>query len=179
MKSSYLQNNYANVFRALTFNIKPSLIVEFGVLDGYSLNALVASSGKYCSIFAYDLFDDFPYNAADRAVIEEMFKENPNVHINKADFYKSVDKFADDSINIMHIDIANNGDTFQFAVENYLPKIAPGGIMILEGGSKERDEYEWMKKYNKKPIVPYLESIKEIHNFMVLEDFPSITIFKK
>jgi hypothetical protein len=44
--------------------------------------------------------------------------------------------------------------------------------MIFEGGSVERDNIEWMKKYNKVPI----NSIKNIINYEVLnQNFPSIS----
>ena len=44
--------------------------------------------------------------------------------------------------------------------------------MIFEGGTEERDNIEWMLKYNKTPI----NSIKEEINYVVLnESFPSVS----
>ena len=46
----------------------------------------------------------------------------------------------------------------------------------MEGGSKERDNVEWIIKYNKKPINPYLMSIEENYKIEIIEKFPSLTI---
>ena len=105
----------------------------------------------------YDLFDDFPYNAADRKEMLKKYESNYNVSILKGDFYESLNLFRDDSIDILHIDIANNGDTYEFAIENYLTKVK--GIMVLEGGSEERDNIEWMQKYEKPKIQSVLKNI--------------------
>ena len=59
----------------------------------------------------HDLFDDFPYNAADRKEMLKKYESNYNVSI--PDF-ESLNLFRDDSIDILHIDIANNGDTYEY-----------------------------------------------------------------
>jgi hypothetical protein len=178
MKSSYVKNNFDLVFKTLCATITPKKIVEFGILDGYSLKAFIDSSGSDCLIEAYDLFDEFPYNAADWDVINKKYNGD-NVSIHKADFYKGVKLFSDNSVDIMHIDIANDGDVYEFAIENYMKKISNGGVMIFEGGSTERDEYDWMDKYNKRKINPYLKSIENKYNITVIDNFPSLTIIKK
>ncbi len=156
--------------------MNPSRIVEFGILEGYSLDCFVNYSQE-CLIDANDLFDDFPYNAADYNFITEKYKNYSNVNVYKKDFYKTVDVYDDNSIDILHVDIANNGDTFEFAIRNYLPKVR--GIIIMEGGSEERDNIEWMVKYNKPKIQPVLKKYENDVRIMVLEDFPSITLIKK
>ena len=47
--------------------------------------------------------------------------------------------------------------------------------MILEGGSEERDNINWMIKYNKTKIQPIIKK----NNIKVIGSFPSITLFKK
>ena len=81
------------------------------------------------------------------------------------------------SIDILHIDIANTGDTYEFAIQNYLPKVR--GVMVLEGGSEERDNIEWMVKYDKPKIQPVLKKYNNDVIITVLEDFPSLTLIKK
>lgn len=176
IKSSYREYHYNKVFQSICFSINPSKIVEFGILEGYSLDCFVNYS-QDCDIEANDLFDDFPYNAADYNFVTEKYSENTNVSIYKRDFYKSVDLYEDDSIDILHIDIANNGETFEFAIQNYLPKVR--GVMIMEGGSDERDNIEWMVKYNKPKIGPVLKNYSNDVRITVLEDFPSITLIRK
>jgi hypothetical protein len=52
------------------------------------------------------------------------------------------------------------------------------GVMILEGGSEARDNVDWMDKYNKKKIKPYLDSISGDYIIHTINKFPSITIIK-
>ena len=102
----------------------------------------------------------------------EIFKEHENVSIEYGDFYKLHDTLKE--IDILHIDIANNGDVYEFAINNYLPKLSKNGVIILEGGSEERDNVEWMIKYNKPKIQPIVKK----YNMKVIGTFPSITLFK-
>jgi len=176
IKSSYKEYHYNKIFQSLCFAINPTKIVEFGILEGYSLDCFVNYT-QDCQIDANDLFDDFPYNAADYDFVVDKYKDCSNVKIYKRDFYKSVDVYEDNSIDILHIDIANNGDTFEFAIQNYLPKVR--GVMIMEGGSHERDNIEWMQKYNKTKIAPILKKYDNDVRITVLEDFPSITLIRK
>ena len=46
----------------------------------------------------------------------------------------------------------------------------------IEGGSVERDNIEWMREFNKRPINP----LQEQFGFEILDErFPSISIMKK
>ncbi len=175
IKSSYKKYGYDKVFKSLCFCLNPKLIVEFGILQGYSLDCFVKYSDA--SIEANDLFDDFPYNAADRTFIENKYKGVSNLKIHKKNFYESVNDYVDNSIDILHIDIANTGDTYDFAIKNYLPKVK--GIMVLEGGSEERDNVEWMLKYDRPKIQPVLKKYSSSVIITVLEDYPSLTFIKK
>ena len=176
IKSSYKKNNYDKIFQSICFSLNPKKIVEFGILEGYSLDSFV-KYGKNALVESNDLFDDFPYNSADYNFVVNKYQENSNVSIYKRDFYKSVDFYEENSIDILHIDIANNGQTFDFAIQNYLPKVK--GIMILEGGSEQRDNIEWMVKYNKPKIRPILQKYYNSVKMEVIEDFPSITLIRK
>lgn len=176
IKSSYKVNNYDKVFQSICFILKPQRIVEFGILDGYSLDSFV-KYGEDVIIEANDLFDEFPYNAADYGFVTNKYKDNSNVFINKKNFYDAVEDYEDNSIDILHIDIANNGDVFEFAIQNYLPKVS--GMMILEGGSVERDSVEWMVKYDKPRIRPILQKYSDSVRIEVIEDYPSITLISK
>lgn len=175
-KSSYKENNYNQVFQSICFTLNPKKIVEFGILEGYSLDSFIRY-GKDAFIESNDLFDDFPYNAADYNFIMNKYQKNSNVKIYKKNFYHAVNDYENNSIDILHIDIANNGETFEFAIQNYLPKVR--GLMILEGGSEERDNVEWMIKYDKPKITPVLQKYSNSVKIEVLENFPSITLIRK
>lgn len=48
----------------------------------------------------------------------------------------------------------------------------------MEGGSKEKDNIEWMIKYNKPKIQPVLEKLSKMYNILTIGKIPSITIIK-
>ena len=77
------------------------------------------------------------------------------------------------------MDIANNGDVFKFVFDNYMRKLSPNGICILEGGSSERDNVDWMDLFGKPKIVPVLKEYEEKFDIQVLDDYPSITMVKR
>lgn len=183
IKSSYNTNNinYGDIFSLLVRLYKPKKIVEFGILEGYSLKNM-ADAGNLLNIkpeiVGYDIFNKFNGNHANMLKLLDIFSEYKNIKLCDGDFYKIYNDFTDNSIDMLHIDIANDGNTFEFAITNYLPKMRAGGIMILEGGSVERDNIEWMIKYNKKSINSVLnENNRE--NIIVMNNFPSLTIILK
>ncbi len=175
MRSSYKNNlTYKELLESIVFLKNPKKIIEFGILDGFSLE--VFSKKEDCKIEAYDIFEEFNGNGSDRKLIDK-FKHINNVTIEYGDFYKKFIDIEDSSTDIIHIDIANNGDVYQFALEKYFSKLTEKGILILEGGSKVRDEVEWMNKYNKRKINPYLKSLNL--KWKIIGDFPSITLISK
>ncbi len=179
IRSSYKESDYSKVFKSLTFSLQPKLIVEFGILDGYSLQAFLDSRPDGCRVEAYDLFDEFPYNAADFEHIGQKFAKYDDFRLEKGNFFGSEALYGDNSIDILHVDIANNGDVYEYFFEKYLPKVAKTGICLLEGGSEERDLVDWMVKYEKPKITPVLQKYRNQYNILVLDDFPSLTIVSR
>jgi predicted O-methyltransferase YrrM len=179
MNSSYKNSlTYKDIISYITWDISPTAIVEIGILDGYSLDTFVNSADNNCKIHAYDIFDEFIGNAADKDKLQHRFNEHENVNIEYGDFFKLNDKIRDDSIDILHIDIANNGDIYEYVFQNYVQKIKKGGVIILEGGSNDRDRVEWMNKYNKPMIQPVLEKYKNDFKIKTTGSIPSITVIK-
>lgn len=177
MKSSYKNEiNYGLLFQQLCFMTEPKRIIEIGILEGFSLKQFCNICSKDCKIHAYDIFDKFNGNRANYKNIIEMFKEQENITIEYGDFYDVHEKLSENTVDIIHIDIANNGDVYKYAIENYLPKLTKNGIMILEGGSVERDNIEWMNKYNKPKINTYLKSLDL--SYITLGKIPSLTLIK-
>ena len=164
---------YKNFFQSLVFLINPKLIVEFGILDGFSLDCWKTAD---CKVLAYDIFENFNGNHAKRDIINK-YKIDKNIIIDELDFYTGYTKFKDNSIDILHIDIANTAKTYEHALQYYMKKMTYDGIMILEGGSSNRDEVYWMNKYNKKKINPFLQQNK--FKFFIIDSFPSCTIIKR
>ena len=49
----------------------------------------------------------------------------------------------------------------------------------MEGGSDERDNIEWMNKYNKPKIKPVLQEFASKFNIKTIGNMPSITLITK
>lgn len=180
MQSSYNNKvDYSDILKTITFMQNPNKIIEFGILDGLSLKSFIDNSHNNCNIKAYDIFDDFNGNCANKEKLDKYFSDCKNVSILYGDYYKEYKNITNNSIDIIHIDIANNGDVIEFAFENYINKLSENGIFIFEGGSKERDEVEWMNKYNKQKMNPIFEKYKKIYSITTIGDVPSLTIVKK
>lgn len=183
VKSSYNINelSYQDLFKTICQIHKPKRIIEFGILDGFSLKIFADNTKKDTIIEAYDIFKKFNGNSASKTIINK-FSSYPNLKIKEGDFYTKYKSFELNSIDLLHIDIANNGYVYQFTINHYLPLISKNGLIILEGGSKERDNVEWMIKYNKPSIVNIIEKIKINNpelNINVIGKYPSVTIITK
>ena len=98
--------------------------------------------------------------------------------IEYGDFYKLKDTIDNNSIDLLHVDIANNGDVYEYVLNNYIDKMNKDGIIILEGGSIERDNIEWMNKYNKPKIKPIVDKYKDKYDILTMGNIPSISIIK-
>lgn len=178
-KSSYWLNNFKQDFKSIIEEVKPKLIVEFGIGNGYSMEAFIDFASEDCNIHVYDLFEEFQYNHADYKEIKNRFCERKNVDIQKLDFYKGVERYKDDTIDLLHIDIANDGDVYEFAVNNWFSKVSENGVMVLEGGSHQRDNVYWMIQFKKRKINPYLLKIYNDYDINIIEKYPSMTIIKR
>ena len=119
-RSSYHQEKFSKVFKALCFSMNPKKIVEFGVLDGYSLDCFLDSTNEDCSIEAYDLFEDFPYNAADFGSISRKYSNLPveRLKIDKGNIFDALKIVNPDEVDIFHVDVANDGEVYEFCIKN-------------------------------------------------------------
>lgn len=173
LQSSYRKNNYGEIFEAIGFIHRPKLTVEIGVLEGYSAVHLQKYSEKLILI---DLFEECTFKHAN---YNDIIAKFPDAEVVRGDFYINT-MFTIGKVDLIHIDIANTGDTYRRFLEIWYPQLAPGGIAILEGGSEERDNHWWMKAFNKPPIRAALEEFREAGiQFHVIEAFPSLTIVRK
>lgn len=180
MNSSYKNNlNYGDLLETITFIQKPKSILEIGILDGFSLKSFADNSDKKTKIDAYDIFDEFNGNHSEKEKLIETFKEYSNVNIQYGNFYELHELHElEDKYDMIHIDIANNGDVYEFSINHYLSKLNENGLLILEGGSEKRDNVEWMIKYKKPKIQPILENYKNQMNIKTIGEIPSITLIR-
>ena len=188
MRSSYKENNYGMILRSLIFGHKPQMVVECGVLDGYStfhiahalkFNRLERGIG---SVFlAYDLFEDYEYNHGYQDLVEQQIEKQKlqfDCNIIKMDAFKVYSEYEDGSIDFLHFDISNDGDVLLNMLDTWGYKINVNGMIAFEGGSEERDN-GWIKKYNRRPIRPELLNNPKVYNNWVIQIFdayPSLTL---
>jgi hypothetical protein len=189
MRSSYIENNYGEVFEAIVDSLHPLLVVELGVLDGYSLLHLAQGIKKAnCTnshIDAYDLFEGYSYKHGTKEEVQRKVDEqgySELISLYKEDAFKVSEKYQNGTVHLLHVDISNTGETIKEIMSQWDNKIVHGGQILFEGGSEERDNVEWMIKYNKKPIKPEIESNPIINSKYVYGTylkFPSLTVLLK
>lgn len=190
--SSYERNNYAEVFFAIVTAFRPVNAVELGVLHGYSALAIARGlkrnsvvPGVKAKLDAYDLFENYPYNHGNQQEVQERLKETDLedfVTLYKDDAFKVHEKYTDNSVYFLHIDLSNTGEIIKKTIEVWDKKMVIGGIILFEGGSEERDKVDWMIKYNKMPIKQEIETNKIINTKYVYGTylkFPSLTLLLK
>jgi hypothetical protein len=187
--SSYEENNYGAVFRAFILGQRPKVVVECGVLDGYSLfhiahavrfNKRFGVNGK---VFAYDLWDDYKYKHGSYGKVQEMIRNQmleDEIDLEISDAFDASNNHPNGTVDFLHMDISNNGDILLKTIEVWGDKISPNGMIAFEGGSEERDNIKWMKKYGKKPIRDILlNDVWDKWNIQIFKLFPSLTLLWK
>ena len=187
MNSSYSKNNYGEVFYNIIRSFRALVAVELGVLNGYSTYYIskAIKDNEIGHLDSYDLWNDYQYKHGNMEEVSKMLLENgldSYVTLHKEDAYEVCKKYASDSVNFLHVDISNTGDTVHRIMQDWDSKIQPGSIIVFEGGSEERDNIEWMVKYNKPSIKQALNTnniIEEKYIFCTYLKFPSLTVLLK
>lgn len=192
MESSYIQNNIGEIINVNVQTFRPSLCVELGVLEGYSTIAIAEAlrynatyNGVTGHLHSYDLWEDYEYKHGNMDNVQKLLNEKQlqsYVTLYKADAFTVHEKYAVDSVTLLHIDISNDGDKIEKLMDQWNKKMRIGGIILIEGGSAERDKIEWMIKYNKRPLRPTIETNKVLNNnfvYATYEQFPSLTVALK
>ena len=190
MRSSYIDNNYGEVFKAYVLGWKPANLIELGILDGYSTLAIAEAVKEMnflyemkAKLVSYDLFEDYEFKHGIKDEVESKIKESglqDLVELRKGDAYKVYSDFEDNTVQFLHVDISNTGEVLRNIMELWTPKMIQRGLILFEGGSEERDNIEWMVKYNKSSIKREIETNKFINDnyiYGTYYPYPSMTIF--
>jgi predicted O-methyltransferase YrrM len=182
--SSYRENDLGWILFNLVRQHRPYHCVEIGMLYGYSSIFIMAALeknglGKLCG---YDLWELYPYRHCRKVQTLASIHEAGLAHrlnrLVEADA-KHVPLVERGPIDFLHIDISNDGKTYRWAMAAFRDLIKPGGIMVLEGGTIERDHVPWMKKYNKQPIAPVLAESNSAWIWYTEPHFPGMTVFTR
>ena len=187
MNSSYKKNNYSEVFYSIVREFQPNIAVELGILDGYSTCAIAKGikDNKFGKLESYDLFEDYPYKHGIQEEVQKMINKRDlqdSVSLFKGDAFEVYDKYDNNSLLFLHVDISNDGDIISKILELWNSKIDVGGQIIFEGGTEERDNIEWMKKYNRSSIKQEIETntiLNTCYVYGTYLKFPGLTVCLK
>ena len=177
--SSYADNHIGITIYDYVRKTKPSRVVEFGTLHGYSAICigLALRDNGFGTIECYDLWEEYEFNHTTmERTRENIEKYNlaDIVKLKKGDVYsvcKKIDKF-----NLAHIDISNDGKRLDKILTLLARHINTGSDILFEGGSIERDKQSWISKNNKTPI----NDIKSKFDYYVLDSrWPSLSLISK
>jgi predicted O-methyltransferase YrrM len=181
--SSYRENDLGWILFNLVCQHRPYHCVEIGMLYGYSSIFIMAALeknglGKLCG---YDLWEAYPYHHCQKIQTLQNIHEAGLAHRLAGLMEENAERVPkiEKTIDFLHIDISNDGDTYRWAMAEFRDLIKPGGIMVLEGGTEERDNIAWMKKYDKQPIRPVLAESNSAWIWYTEPHFPGMTVFTR
>ena len=185
MRTSYDINFYDLFFDWIVYSHVPKVVVDCGVLDAFSLLAFAEPAKLLgAQVWGIDLFEGYEFKHSIKSDIQKKINDKAlnNVILLQKDAMLAYEQFGDNVIDILHIDISNDGDKLHEMFRVWDSKVRVGGLIIFEGGSEERDNVEWMIKYNRRPIRDFIKS--ELANnskyeYVTFTPYPSVTVCRK
>jgi|GEM_PF-1232576 len=192
VKSSYLENKYGDIFYSLIQVTQPACVVELGTYLGYSALHIAAAlrqqTQSHCQLWMVDLWEDYQFRHCSLTRTRDSFTNNGlidlphcDIHFLQEDALKVAEQFDDGQVDFLHIDLSNDGVSLQRTLDVWHKKLRPGGMLLLEGGSPQRDQIPWMLEFKKTPISTFLHSawFQSHYSHTVIAPFPSLTIATK
>lgn len=179
--SFYEKNNYGNLFYSLIRIYKPNSVVELGTKAGYSAYHIAKGlkDNQKGHLICYDLWENYQYASVPEKVAKRNLKEfGKLINFRHRNAIGSEKDFKE--VDILHVDLSHDGEILEKVVPFWIDKVSQ--IIIIEGGSKERDQVEWMIKYKKKSISKWLRDFSRKRGdieYFTIKPFPSITIIIK
>lgn len=193
IKSSYYINNKGSKLGKLYFkpNIgktiydyvienKPKVIVEFGVLFGFStvcMSQALRDLNNGGKIYAFDLWEKSKYNHGQTIeLVDDILKEYELQDFVKLDYGGSADSLSNiKDVDLIHIDINNDGDRLMNFITDIKNKHKVNCDILFEGGIIERDNCWWMNEFKKTPI----NHLRNNFDYVILnKNYPGISKIK-
>ena len=144
---------------------------------------LQSQKNNYTTVInGFDLFEAYSYksfsykDALDRI---DSFGLKDSIFLKKFDVYS--EGFIEETLkssDLTHIDLSHDGKMFERVLSS---QINDNSLIIMEGGSVERDNVEWMKAHEATKISPVIEKYSTIRNDLfisVIEAMPSVTVIQ-
>lgn len=190
IESSYAENNYGLLLYTLVKLYKPKIVVELGSLAGYSgLHIAAAMRDNDTPDRAFnmiDLWDSYAFKHCSIETIHKNFQREGLldkhwrwINFMQANANDAAKLFRDGSIDMLHIDISNDGVKLRETFSVWEPKLSDGAIIIVEGGSFERDHVAWMEEFKKPGIQGWLDAMALRYLSWTFSPFPSVTLLRK
>jgi hypothetical protein len=179
--SSYEKNNYGDLFYSLIRIYRPKTVIELGTKAGYSAYHIARGLKKNRTgkLYCYDLWEKYPFRSVPKAKAEKNLKRYKDIVRFKSTDATKVYKLHR-KVDILHVDLSNEGEILNNVIPHWISRV--NQLIIIEGGSIERDKLDWMIKFNKKSIREWLKKFslkhKNIRHFTI-GPFPSVTIIRK
>ena len=120
--------------------VRPELLVELGTHWGdsyFSFCQSIAQNGISCVCYAVDHWAGEPHAGEyGDAVFRDVQKHNDTFYkdfsyLLRKTFDEALPQFADESIDLLHIDGLHTYEAAKKDVSAWLPKVRPGGILLL------------------------------------------------
>jgi len=153
---------------------KPKIVVEFGVLNGFSTVCIAQAlrdlgGGK---LYSYDLWENYPYKRGNKQIVSENLEKyglTEFVELCDGDFNDWCSEKHE--CDLLHLDINNDGNIISMVSSNI-----DWCDVLFEGGTYERDTCWWMEEFNRRAIT----DVKEAVGYKVLvEEFPGLSIIER
>jgi len=178
--SSYEKNNYGELFYSLMRIYRPKKVVELGTKAGYSAYHIARGlrDNRKGKLDCYDLWEKYEFNTVPKSTaINNLAEFKDLVSFNERDAIEVYKKY--NKIDILHVDISNDGKILENIIPYWIDKVRQ--VILIEGGSPERDNFHWMIKYKKEPIMSWLKGFADRGGieYFTINPFPSITIIQK
>lgn len=148
---SDIKSWHGHVFFAcdLIFNVKPSVIVELGVHKGDSLLTM----SQICSDFLFDTelygvdhWEGDPQSGFYQSnVYEDILKTSKkyfnNLNLIRGNFNEVVNRFSDESIDILHIDGFHSYKEVKNDFDTWFPKVKKTGVIMLHDICSKSEDF--------------------------------------
>ena len=172
---------------------RSGLVVELGAYRGYAAlhfaAALPDNMNSHSRLHLIDLWNPLSLSPLLHGDNPKNFARNnllnlPNCEVcfKEGDAFQSSSDYRDGAIDLLPIDVSNTGDKLKQLLELWAPKMSctPNTLIIVEGGSKERDEVAWMIEYPMSPIQRLLSSewLTERFFYFCFQAFPSLCLLR-
>ncbi len=175
---SYDKNYYGELFHSLIRIYQPEKVVELGTKDGYSAYHIARglTANNHGTLDCYDLWETYIENHrldyASKSAAEknlEEFKQIINLELSDA---VGIDKKYG-MVDILHVDLDNDGEILEKIVPFWIDKVRQ--LIIIEGGSLERDKAASATDYKKLSVAKWLSDLNNKQHKSLKEIFPEQT----